>query len=39
MCNICRSACVLVYGNAETRPDERAGNNGTNGGNHPSQGG
>src|SRR6266446_8739026 len=39
MCNICRSPRVLVYGNAETRPDERAGNNRTDGGDCPCQGG
>jgi len=39
MCNICKPLRVLVYGNAETRPDERAGNNGTDGGHHPCQGG
>src|ERR1700676_4553118 len=39
MCNICRSPRVLVYGNAETRPDERAGNNGTDRGDCPCQGG
>ncbi len=39
MCNICKPPCVLVYGNAETRPDERAGNNATDGGDSPCQGG
>ena len=35
MCNICKPPRVLVYGNAETRPDERAGNNRTDGGDCP----
>jgi hypothetical protein len=39
MCNICKPPRVLVYGNAETRPDERAGNKGTDGGDCPCQGG
>ena len=39
MCNICRFQRVLVYGNAETRPDERAGNDQTDGGDCPCQGG
>ncbi len=39
MCNICKPLCVLVYANAETRPDELAGNNGADGGHHPCQGG
>src|SRR6266702_1993663 len=39
MCNICKPSCVLVNANAETRPDELAGNNGADGGHHPCQGG
>lgn len=39
ICNICSLGRVLVYGNAETRPDERSGNEGTDGGDCPCQGG